>query len=124
MISHRRLVALATTAAIAWTALWPLVSSAPFLAVGDAVPLCHQAGMQVSPDQAPMDESQPGAPQQKGKQHCPLCIMVFLAAISPPVVTPTPPLFESVAQQGPYWAPPRHGVETQLPQGRAPPVTA
>jgi hypothetical protein len=123
MDSRRRLVALATTAAIVWTALWPLVSSAPFLAVGDAVPLCHQAGMQVSPDQAPMDESQPGAPP-KSKQHCPLCIMVFLAAVTPPVVAPTPPLLEGDTAPQPYWAPPRSGVETQLPQGRAPPVTA
>jgi len=124
MISRRRLVALATTVAIAWTALWPLVSSAPFLAAGEAMPLCHMAGMQVSPDQAPMDESQPGAPQEKGKQHCPLCIMVFLAAVTPPVVAPTPSLLESDAAPQPYWAPPRSGVETQLPQSRAPPLTA
>ena len=120
MISRRRLVALATTVAIAWTALWPLVSSAWFSAGDGPMPLCHMAGMQVSPDQEP----DPSAPGEAPKQHCPLCIMVFLAAFTPPVVPPAAPVFENQAGLGHHSAPPPAGVETALPQSRAPPVTA
>ena len=77
MGSYRRLIAAATALSIAWTALWPLVSAAHSMAADEAVPLCHQAGMQVAPDMAPMQA--PGAPKQS-KQHCPLCVMAFLAA--------------------------------------------
>jgi hypothetical protein len=53
MAKRRRLIALLTTLAVAWTALWPLVSSARVLLGSEATPLCHQAGMQVDPGEMP-----------------------------------------------------------------------
>jgi len=120
MGSYRRLIAAATALSIAWTALWPLVSAAHSMAADEAVPLCHQAGMQVAPDMAPMQA--PGAPKQS-KQHCPLCVMAFLAAFSPPVAAPAPPQLGSGEAAITYWAHSPSGVEVQLPQSRAPPFS-
>jgi hypothetical protein len=82
----RRLAAIATLLSVAWTALWPLVASAHALAASDAVPLCHQAGMQVGADE-PSTDGPSQAPLPR-KQHCPLCIMVFLAMASAPAIVP------------------------------------
>ena len=120
MGSRRRLIALATALCVAWTSLWPLVSSAHLLVADESVPLCHQAGMQVAPGMAPM---QPGAPKE-AKQHCPLCLMAFLAAFSLPVVASTPPQLDSGIASPVHWAPLPPGIEVQLPQSRAPPVAA
>ena len=83
----RRRIAAIVLACLAWTALWPLVSSAHALAsaAGD-VPLCHQAGMQVGADESAMDPA--GGSPQPGRQHCPLCIMGFLAMASTPSLVP------------------------------------
>ncbi|HET9652621.1 MAG TPA: DUF2946 family protein [Usitatibacter sp.] len=81
---NRRIVALCVLLALAWTALWPLVSAAHALAFADSVPLCHQAGMQVGADEAAGDET-PAAPDS-AKQHCPLCIMAFFAMPAAPAV--------------------------------------
>lgn len=117
-----RIVALATVIAVAWTALWPLVSSAWLVASNEAMPLCHQAGMQVTPDMAPPEVPEtPGHPAG-AKQHCPLCIMAFLAAFEPPVVAPAPQHLDRDSAPGPYWATLRGSVEIQLPESRAPPV--
>lgn len=115
---RRRIVCLFTALAVAWTALWPLVSAARVMAGGEAVPLCHQAGMMVQPGEMPM---QPGAPG-KAKQHCPLCVMAFLAAFEPPVVVPPRASLEHHAFVQAHCAPLPGGVEVQLPQGRAPPA--
>jgi hypothetical protein len=83
--STRRAFAAIVLACLAWTALWPLVSSAHALVTSEAMPLCHQAGMQVGLDEPVMDPASPSP--QPGKQHCPLCIMGFLAvATTVPVV--------------------------------------
>lgn len=113
MTSRRRLIALLTTIAVAWTALWPLVSSARVLWSSEPMALCHQAGMQVSPAQAPA---------QEGKQHCPLCIMAFFGAFSPP--PSVPPLEFSVGSVSldAYCSPLTADVAVHLPQGRAPPL--
>lgn len=97
---------LVTTLAVAWTSLWPLVSSAHALLTSEPVELCHQAGMQVAPGEMPM---KPGAPQE-GKQHCPLCVMAFYGAFEAP---PAP-------------APTTHFVVAPMPAnaGAAPPSTA
>lgn len=126
MGSRRRLISLFTALSIAWTALWPLVSSAYLIASDEAVPLCHQAGMQVSPEMAPMEPMEPqGAPapghHKQAQQHCPLCVMAFLAAFSPPVSAPASPHLADGALATAYWAPLPAGIEVQLPQGRAPP---
>jgi hypothetical protein len=80
----RRTLWLFTTLTVAWTALWPLVSSAHALLASEPVELCHQAGMQVAPGEMPM---KPGMPES-GKQHCPLCVMAFYGAFEAP---PAPP---------------------------------
>jgi hypothetical protein len=117
----RRLVATFATLAVAWTALWPLVSSVHAVAFADAMPLCHQAGMQVAPDEAPSNDTT-GAPRP-AKQHCPLCIMAFLAMPSLLVIATAARIapidlainFRSVV----------HPVDlsTRLPDSRAPPVS-
>lgn len=113
MRSRRHLIAVFTALSVAWTALWPLVSQAHLLGgSSEVMPLCHEeAGTQVAPDMAP----------KEGKQHCPLCVMAFLAAFTPPVVAPSPPQLESGAAIATYWAPLPFGITVQLPPSRAPP---
>jgi len=119
MRTPRRLVAATTALAVAWTALWPLVSSAQHVAAGEAMPLCHQAGMQVDPDVAPAD---PAPAKGEAKQHCPLCVMAFYTGTSAPVVAPTPPESPTDRAREPHCAPVPGGTQTSLPQSRAPPA--
>jgi hypothetical protein len=115
----RRLVALTAAFAVAWTALWPLVSSARVMAEGEAMPLCHQAGMMVDPSVSPQEQGQhPG----ETKQHCPLCIMAFYTGTSMPVLVPAPAEFAGIATVGPHCAPLPGGIETPFPPSRAPPA--
>ena len=123
---RRRIITFAVALSVLWTALWPLVSSAYLAASDQSMPMCHQAGMQVSPDMPPME--MPAADRKPAgdsapKQHCPLCLMAFLAAFSPPVIAPQPPRADAGAASNTYWAPLPSGIEVQLPQGRAPPST-
>ncbi|HUP98372.1 MAG TPA: DUF2946 family protein [Usitatibacter sp.] len=113
----RRLTAPLAIVAVTWTALWPLVSTARLAATDQAMPLCHQAGTQVSPDQAPMD---PGAPAE-GKQHCPLCIMAFFVAHAAPVTGPIASATAVTQADGSFWATTPAGIHTRTPQSRAPP---
>jgi hypothetical protein len=115
----RRLVAIIAMLAVAWTALWPLISSARVIASGEAMPLCHQAGTQVDPSQSREDG---GSPHKESRQHCPLCIMAFFAGTSMPVVAPAPPQLAGTAAREAHCAPMPSGVEIQLPQSRAPPA--
>ena len=122
-IRLRRLAAALATLAVAWTALWPLIGAAHMLAFADAVPLCHQAGMQVAADE-PADEpgAAPAAPQP-AKQHCPLCIMAFLAMPSSPDVVAADRIapvdlareFRDVVHPA--------NLSTRLPESRAPPAS-
>jgi len=117
--STRRATALATLLCVLWTALWPVVASAHALAQGDAMPLCHQAGMQVGADE-PSSDGPTQAPQP-GKQHCPLCIMAFLAMPSAPSVAAPDRIapidlsrdFRNVVQPA--------DLSARLPESRAPP---
>lgn len=115
----RRLVAVTAAIAVAWTALWPLITSARQVATGEVMPLCHQAGMQVDPGTGPEDSR--GMPKGP-KQHCPLCVMAFYAGTSMPVLAPPPPQLAGIAAREPYCASLPCGIETPLPQGRAPPA--
>jgi hypothetical protein len=117
----RRLIAACTSLAVLWTALWPLVSSAHLLGVDEPMPLCHQAGMQVSPDMAPPVD--PAAPKES-KQHCPLCVMAFLVAFQAPAMVPAPAELPGGLARDAYWAPLPAGIAVQLPPSRAPPATA
>ncbi len=87
----RRLLARVAIFAIAWGALWPLVSAA--WPKSSAIPsfICTQAGFQVS-------HESPAAPDDgHGKFHCPLCIASVdgtLPALQPSpswIVSPTAP---------------------------------
>jgi hypothetical protein len=115
----RRLVALATALAVLWTALWPLVSSAHSLGAEEPMPLCHQAGMQVSPDiPAPADPRSP----KEAKQHCPLCVMAFFVAFQAPPLVAAPAPLERAGRVLAYFAPAPDGIAVHLPQSRAPPA--
>jgi hypothetical protein len=63
--------------AVAWVALWPLVTTAHALTGAEPMPLCHQAGMQV--DIGEPVEDDPTLTRHPIRQHCPLCILVILA---------------------------------------------
>jgi hypothetical protein len=86
MRMNRRLSAASTLLAVLWTALWPLVTSVHARAMAEEMPLCHQAGMVVAADEAPVDPASPSP--QPAKQHCPLCIMGFLAMAAHMAVVP------------------------------------
>jgi hypothetical protein len=119
VLERRRIVAAFAALAVAWTALWPLVSAARAVSMGMPVPLCHQAGSQVAMDEMP---DQPGAPEGAPKFHCPLCVMAFYAAFGPALNVP-PSTFSTVSVTlDTYSSPLPAGLEVQLPQSRAPPA--
>src|SRR5512141_363380 len=121
MTMKRRIVAFCAVLAVAWTALWPLVSAAHALAFAESMPLCHQAGMQVEADQAPDDAT---GPTQSSKQHCPLCIMAFFAMTSPPViVAPATSAPADLANDLRAAARPAD-LATRRPESRAPPASS
>ena len=80
----RRIVSWLALVAVAWAALWPLITAAHALASAESMPLCHQAGMQVGVDEPVMDST--GTAPAPTKQHCPLCIIAFVAMGSAPAV--------------------------------------
>ena len=82
---RRRLACFAALFAVTWVSLWPLVSTAHAWMADETMPLCHQAGMQVAPDDRPRA---PDGPGRDGKVHCPLCIMAFYAAHAEPLQAP------------------------------------
>ena len=118
-MSARRATALATLLCVVWTALWPAVASAHALASGDSMPLCHQAGMQVGADEPSTDDSKSPQP---GKQHCPLCIMAFLAMASAPAIAApdraAPVDLARHVRNVPHPA----DLSARLPESRAPPL--
>jgi hypothetical protein len=118
MPKHRRLLSAFVALAVAWTALWPLVSAARAAAMGLAVPLCHQAGSQVAMDEMPV---QPGAPEGEPKFHCPLCVMAFYGAFGPAMNVPPFTFSTGSVTLDTYCSPVPAGLEVQLPQSRAPP---
>ena len=112
------MLCLLTALTVAWTALWPLVSSAQALFGAERVELCHQAGMQVAPGEMPMKDGVP----QEGKQHCPLCVMAFYAAFAaPPAPAPTGFFVLSPLHADPREAPPS-AAPRYAPPSRAPPA--
>ena len=120
MQSRRRIFSAFVALAVAWTALWPLVSAARALTQDAPVPLCHQAGSQVAMGEMP---DQPGAPEGEPKFHCPLCVMAFYGAFGPAMTVPPFTFwFASGVALDTYCSPLRSGLETRLPQSRAPPA--
>lgn len=122
MTMNRRIVALCALLAVTWTALWPLVASAHALASAEAMPLCHQAGMQVGADEAPAG-GMPAVPESP-RQHCPLCIMAFFAMPSAPALVAADRVapvdlaadFRSATQPA--------DLSARLPESRAPPIAS
>ena len=119
MGSRRQFIALLAILAVAWTALWPLVSSVEAKIAGEDMPLCHQAGMQVAPGDMP---HRPDGVPEKGKTHCPLCIMAFYASFAAPVAEPQFHFVGLVETRDAYFAPLRHRVASYIPESRAPPA--
>jgi hypothetical protein len=119
MEMRRRATAFLAIVAIACTALWPLASSVGANIAGEAAPLCHQAGMQVSPDEMPQG---PEGPRGDGKTHCPLCIMAFHAAFAAPMAEPVFHFVGRSVTLETYEARLTHRVAAHLPESRAPPA--
>ena len=125
MTFRRRIVALLALFGVAWATLWPLVSAAHAQAAGEAMPLCHMAGMMVMPDDmAPGPEAPDasGTPARKhGGTHCPLCIMAFYVAFQAPIVAAPFTFSTGFVTLGTYCSPLPFGIEVALPESRAPP---
>lgn len=116
-----RLIPAFTALCVAWTSLWPLVSSAQALLAGDETRLCHQAGQAVPIGLAPMLPDD-GTPAGEAKVHCPLCVMAFLGACAPGMKVPPAAFFATGVTLQPHCAAVPPGIEVFLPQGRAPPL--
>jgi hypothetical protein len=121
-IATRRLAAFAAMLAVAWTALWPLLSAAHAVAFAEPMPLCHQAGLQVAADEEASPE-QPNTPPGSAKQHCPLCIMAFFGMPGAPAVVASTHVvaqdhsFDTRADANPA------DLSARLPESRAPPAS-
>ena len=119
MRATRRVVACLAIAAVMWAALWPLVSSLEASMASEAVPLCHMAGMEVGLGEAP---TKPAAPGERGKTHCPLCIMAFYVAFATAAPAPQFVFSTVVATRDRHDAPLFSRFESPLPPSRAPPL--
>ena len=117
---RRRAVSLLAAFAVLATAMWPLLGALHESASGEVMPLCHMAGMQVDVGSAP-PPAQPGEKSPGSQSHCPLCVMVFIAAFGP---VPAAPVYHALrVGDAPVVepAPLQRRFSVFLPQGRAPP---
>ena len=119
MRAARRLVACLAIGAVTWTALWPLASSLEASMASEAMTLCHQAGMEVALGEAPTKSTVPG---ERGKTHCPLCIMAFYVAFAAAVPVPQFVFSTVVVARDRHDAPLFSRFESPLPPSRAPPL--
>ena len=119
MRRFRRTLAAVAAIAVLLTALWPLATSLGYAASDEAVPLCHQAGLQVAADSMPMPD-EPGAPAPR-KSHCPLCVLVFFAAFAPEVAAPPYVALAIREAPAPLPAPFHRRLAVVIPGSRAPP---
>jgi hypothetical protein len=113
---RQRLFALAAILAIAWGALWPLVSTAQLKSPAIPSFICTQSGFQEAPHA-------PTAPDGSHEGfHCPLCVMTADAALPALAPTMTWMLPARVVRIGPFVAPHSPRPVAQPPPSRAPPV--
>lgn len=119
MRMNRRLVALIALVGVGWAALWPVVAVAHAAAMDEAVPLCHQAGMMVAPGEMPDGPQAPG--NERGRTHCPLCIMAFYGVFHAPLAAPPFTFSTGFVNLQTYCAALPFGIEVRLPESRAPP---
>ena len=123
-MARRRIFALITLLAVGWATLWPVVAAAHAAATGAAMPLCHQAGSMVMPDMPDMPDM-PKAPQDdRGRTHCPLCIMAFFAALPPALHIPQSDYYTHAVARDRHCAPMPYGLEVRTPPGRGPPASS
>ncbi|HUQ28348.1 MAG TPA: DUF2946 family protein [Usitatibacter sp.] len=107
---RRRVFALVAIFAVAFGALWPLVSTAK---AGPQIPsfICSQSGFQ-----------HPGAPAEPGDDfHCPLCIATADAALPAVAASNAAPSFDAIAIAVRF-ATPRVRFTSTPPPSRAPPA--
>jgi len=107
----RRLLAAIAAFAVAFGALWPLVSQAHFGPKPIPSFICAQSGFH------------PGAPlPQEDRNHCPLCVVGadFTPPTLVPAVVPLPIALERVAIEGECSFHP--GFLARPPPSRAPPL--
>ena len=127
---RRRITAWLALLAVGWAALWPVIAAGHAAATGGEMPLCHQAGSMVTPDMPDMAgmlgmPEMPSAPQDdRGRTHCPLCIMAFFAALSPALHVPQADYYTRAVAHDPHCAPMPYGLEVRIPPGRAPPASS
>ncbi len=121
---RRRIVTWIALVAVGWVTLWPAVAEMHASMAGEAVPLCHQAGSMVMPDMPDM-KGMPAAPQDdRGRTHCPLCIMAFFAALPPALHVPQADYYTHAVARDSHCAPMPYGLEVRIPPGRAPPASS
>ena len=120
MSTRRPILSAFVALAVAWAALWPLVSGVRAASMDSPVPLCHQAGSQVDMGEAPV---QSDAPAGEPKFHCPLCVIAFYGAFGPALTVPPLTVWTASVAADIYSSPLRAGLEVQLPQSRAPPAS-
>ncbi len=116
-MTSRRLVALLATFAVAFGALWPLVSVA--LPKSPAIPnfICSQSGFTGG-------HAVPATPgDSQDKFHCPLCVVTVEATL--PVLPPAPSwsLVSSAPPEAVAATAPRACFEARPPPSRAPPLS-
>jgi hypothetical protein len=111
---HRRLFARVAAFAVAFGALWPLVSVAKPHAPEIPLFLCTQAGGPVQ---------HPGAPASAGDEfHCPLCIATTDAVLPAIAASPVAALVDADASRDGGAAPPDQLFLARPPPSRAPPT--
>ena len=111
MRSNRRLFAILAAFAVAFGALWPLVSQAHFGPKPIPSFICAQSGFH------------PGAPlPNEDRNHCPLCVVgaEFTPPALVPEVAPAPVALQRIAIEGERASHP--GFLARPPPSRAPPV--
>lgn len=130
MKSRQRIATWIALVAVGWVTLWPVVAATRASVLGMEMPLCHQAGSMVMPEMPDM-AGMPGMPQmpsspedERGRTHCPLCIMGFFAALPPALYVPHVDYYTRVAQRDVHCAPMPHGLQVRIPPGRAPPAVS
>jgi hypothetical protein len=123
MKPRRRIAAWIALFTVGWVTLWPVIAAGEAAATGSAMPLCHQAGSMVMPDMPDMPDMPAAPADDRGRTHCPLCIMGFFAALPPALHVPQADYYTHVVTRDRHCAPMPYGLEVRIPPGRAPPAS-
>jgi hypothetical protein len=116
MRADRRLFALIAIFAIAWGALWPLVSAARPKSPEIPSFICTQAGFQIS-------HESPAAPDDAhAKFHCPLCIASVDGTLPASQPSPSWVLSAAAPRITPFVTSVHPRIAARPPPSRAPPA--